>query len=818
MRLLPTLACLILAGAAALAPAAPAPDLPPLPKLTSLRGQPASAIEELKGKNGGILHGWREQLTPEQRIAWFAAMGTADPKMERRFGSAKLPASTSGYDWRTVGRYAGLSESELVQLDRDKLLLEDISLQQSFEAYTKPAHPVFITSDSALNAFHVLFEDSFRELELRRAFTLRTHLENVVKKARELLASDRNAFPRIELQPGWRHAQLVVGPALRLLGTPVDFFDADARDEIESQLQKIRAATAVELPTWLAPASRTLLALDYRRCKPVGFYTDTESLQNYFRAVRWLQSVPFRADRDDELTAIGLLGYATNQDFEHGTDQFFKNYAALVSRPDNPALPETAYDFQNLLIQRRGASSWTNLLASIRHWLLRSVVAHDDWMKLNESLRLPPEIADQLSEIQFRVLSAARLPDSLALAKLADSGRLPSGLAVAALLGSDFARRQLNDVPPAKLDEALAVAREDWHPTKDDDRRGPPSFYDRYLDTLAALHLPAEPDAPAFMRSEPWAAKSCLTTLASWAQMRHAFTLQAKQSAMYMGLVNVPPGFVEPNPEFFRRLADLVEFGASSLDRADAFLPSAEAEAESLRISADHLEALGLHLPAASPKMLQDLTPEQRSSYRTAVAAHEDDWPNLHKVPIAPGSQASEFQKFHQERIAELRQRADDLASGKKLPALRRSVSEERWGTLKSVTRRLEALAHKQLRRQPWTTDEEIFIRNYGEQLAFVHGYFGNSWLTPRDDAPRWASVARDPNTDTQLAVGIGRARLIHVLYPYGDGEVLCTGAVMSYYEYPEPGTPLTDVEWRTKLDSPAAPPLPEWLKPYLAR
>lgn len=113
---------------------------------------------------------------------------------------------------------------------------------------------------------------------------------------------------------------------------------------------------------------------------------------------------------------------------------------------------------------------------------------------------------------------------------------------------------------------------------------------------------------------------------------------------------------------------------------------------------------------------------------------------------------------------------------------------------------------------------EDDFIRKYGEQLALVHGYFGNSWLTPRDDAPRWASVAHDPNSDTQLAVGVGRARLIHVLYPYGDGEVLCTGAVMSYYEYPACGTPLTDTEWRAKFDGPTAPALPAWLSPYLAR
>ena len=404
-------------------------------------------------------------------------MGTADPKMERRFGSAKLPASTSGYDWRTVGRYAGLSESELVQLDRDKLLLEDISLQQSFEAYTKPAHPVFITSDSALNAFHVLFEDSFRELELRRRFqpahpTRKRRKESPrTPRERPQQLSPRRAPTRLA------HAQLVVGPALRLLGTPADFFDADAREEIERQVEKIRAATAVELPTWLAPASRTLLALDYRRCKPVGFYTETESLKNYFRAVRWLQNVPFRADRDDELTAIGLLGYATNQNFEHGTEQFFESYAALLGRPDNPALPESAYDFQNFLLQNRDASSWTTQLASIRHWLLRSVIARDDWMKLK---RLTTSASRTLRQDPRnpvpRPLRRARCPTRSRLAKLADSGRLPSGLAVAALLGSDFARRQLRNVPPAKLDEALAAAREDWHPTKNDERRGAPEF------------------------------------------------------------------------------------------------------------------------------------------------------------------------------------------------------------------------------------------------------------------------------------------------------------------------------------------------------
>ena len=55
------------------------------------------------------------------------------------------------------------------------------------------------------------------------------------------------------------------------------------------------------------------------------------------------------------------------------------------------------------------------------------------------------------------------------------------------------------------------------------------------------------------------------------------------------------------------------------------------------------------------------------------------------------------------------------------------------------------------------------------------------------------------------------------MLYPYEGREVLCTGSVMSYYEYWERDR-LTDDEWKAKLDSPAAPPPPDWLAPFVAK
>ena len=64
-------------------------------------------------------------------------------------------------------------------------------------------------------------------------------------------------------------------------------------------------------------------------------------------------------------------------------------------------------------------------------------------------------------------------------------------------------------------------------------------------------------------------------------------------------------------------------------------------------------------------------------------------------------------------------------------------------------------------------------------------------------------TVYQDPNVDRQLAVGIGRARALYVLYPWKGKPILCRGAVMSYYEYPS-NRRLTDLEWKGVLDSPA--------------
>src|SRR5262249_53815497 len=167
---------------------------------------------------------------------------------------------------------------------------------------------------------------------------------------------------------------------------------------------------------------------------------------------------------------------------------------------------------------------------------------------------------------------------------------------------------------------------------------------------------------------------------------------------------------------------------------------------------------------------------------------------------------------------------ADDLEKGKlakyrlfrELMNLQYADIAPLWGKLTALCYRLEALAHKQLRKAPFNVDESRFLKEYGVQLAAVMLHAGNAYISPKDDAPRVADVFSDPLNRRYLEIGIGRARAFYVLYPDNDREILCRGTVLPYYEFGY-AQRLDDAEWKALLDSEKRPDLPAWVKPILA-
>jgi len=794
--------CLLLALASALRAAEPPPE-PVYPERANMTDAQFSAAHS----RWLAAHSeWEANLTAQQYLEFRGRERNLPPdpedaKRDRQYErSQRLPLPTDCYTWQAAAAESKLDAATIAALAKDKIAYGP-SVKQSFEPYL--GGPVFITSDSILNAFHVLFEDSFRELELRRAARFRPDFEKLLTSARQLAATgDILAPERAAL--ALQHLERVLGPALVLNGTPLDFFAAANRADIQAQVDHLNAATATELPAWLAPADpASLLAIDYARCKPVGFYTAPARLAAYFRAMRWLQLVPFRANREPEFDAMVLLACASHDcGFIYRTNLM----SSILGPSDDPSPLELDDALDTTYPRRR--SGFDSRLPEVRQEAVRKLIANG-YYRINTDLRAQRTLAQTYNQLTFRIVPQSALPDSVLFQQLLDHDQKPSGLAVAALLGSPFASRQLT--PTLRQSVVDANASADTRPIN---RQNGPSLYDCYLSMLRALFLPPEPEAPAFLRSEAWTAKSTQTALAGWAQMRHTFTLQAKMSVHYLGLITVPPGFVEPAPVFYARMGELIAECDKVLCEAEVYLDSATDHADAYRDLCSYITSRWINAPPTPDEQLfepRDHSVDELRRSRWAkgefeVLAKAQGWSNEENPNL--------FRQYLRKLVVSLEAKAARLERGEESLPASESDLRERWQKLARIVARLESLAHKQLRGQPWTNDESHFLKSYGEQLAFIHGYYGNSWLSPRDDAPRWAEVSGLPEPGKFLAAGVGRPREFYVLYPWNGTEVLCVGSVMQYYEY-ETAERLTDDAWRALLDSPAAPPLPAWFQPY---
>ena len=80
------------------------------------------------------------------------------------------------------------------------------------------------------------------------------------------------------------------------------------------------------------------------------------------------------------------------------------------------------------------------------------------------------------------------------------------------------------------------------------------------------------------MQTQAWKDKELQTSLASWTELRHDTILYAKQSYTYT-LAMLPPktkGYVEPVPEFYSRMAALVNMTLNGLKSFNAINKSEE--------------------------------------------------------------------------------------------------------------------------------------------------------------------------------------------------------------------------------------------------
>ncbi len=153
---------------------------------------------------------------------------------------------------------------------------------------------------------------------------------------------------------------------------------------------------------------------------------------------------------------------------------------------------------------------------------------------------------------------------------------VPSGLDLAAALGSRFARVLLKDeipkYPPlgTVLEELAARARE---PVKN-------NLYDAWISALG-VQWANEVALPALADPQLWQAKRLQSGLASWATLRHATAVVSKRTVTECNpssptgfeqiAMRPPRGYVEPDPNTFAVIANLFDALARSVQTSGDF-------------------------------------------------------------------------------------------------------------------------------------------------------------------------------------------------------------------------------------------------------
>lgn len=693
-------------------------------------------------------------------------------------------------DWKVRAKELDLSETAIAQLERDSILVTDNTYKQVFSPYFGGG-TAFITSDALLNAYHTLYEESIFRLESTNAGRLSLFLKIVLGG---LKGADGGITGNDDLKKrAGRRARLVTGIAYRLLDDEFRFNDPELDSILDDETKRIISATGQRMPEWLGVSSDSFMGIDYNRYKPRGFYTRSERLSRYFRAMAWLQSIPFRIDHDEEFLAFLML----KETVEYVDDHGLIDYGRLLGSPDNiDVLNCPGYTSGNIDL------SGKDLEQLKEHY--RKIATDRQTNQINDAAP------------GLRILSACQTPGALLFSKTTGPERvLPSGLDVATAMGSDYAGRLLGD-PASDLQKNIALTKSRFKGIPGaPSNHGPrqlSSLYYTYLYALQALVDAPESDAPDFMRTTAWTVKSLNTLLGSWAQMRHTWSLQAKQCIQWVCASDSPSGFVEPEPDFFARMADLAHETRKLLNQTGALEPDYQMFAEHLRYfertcgklkNRDEFEkrfhALQSHEQAClllayglldcSPSTAEWGSPEH---YQESKA-----W--IIKL-------ANDIENNHIDRHPEIK-RKFDLLNG---------LLIYRWDKLGYTCRRLEVIAHKQLRGKAFSASDSAFIKDFGKELADLMFYEGNSYLNPRDDAPRIVDVYSHINkTAKHLHVGVSRTRELLVLYPWQGQTYLCRGAVMPYYEFSHP-TRLNDAEWKEMLDSKNRPTIPEWFAPIV--
>lgn len=454
---------------------------------------------------------------------------------------------------------------------------------------TKNGRPNFVTIDSVLHTFHILYDYTLRNLEINKFLP---DLKNLTKVLLQNTLSQYRSITDPKLKYAAKKNIAYFAVALKLL-EPETTIPPDVKDFVEQELNLIENHSGFHDSPIFGYKE------DYSQYIPRGHYTRNEDFKKYFKTMMWYGRMMFRVespnDKEKDLEEIRqallislILSQSKVNQEEALTvfDRIYQPTVFFIGKTDDL----NVYDYLRIARKILGENIKINDLSDktkIDKFI--SEVKALSVPKISSSFVLDIEDTAKVNKA-FRFIGQRFIPDSYIFQQLVflnykgDDSFLPftaahiqrgimrvfpRGLDIAAVLGSQRAKEILDNEKDSfyeEYEERLRKLKNEFSSLPQE--QWCESLYWNWLYTLLPTLTIKGSGYPIFMQQTSWLDKDLNSFLGSWTELRHDTILYAKQiyTLEQTSIEEVPKqkledrGYVEPNPEVYARLASLVRF------------------------------------------------------------------------------------------------------------------------------------------------------------------------------------------------------------------------------------------------------------------
>jgi hypothetical protein len=518
---------------------------------------------------------------------------------------------------------------------------------QQYEANRYLYIPNFVTTDSIVHNYHLVFDYLLKDLEQKKLADEVKNLNALMLKASE------DQYDAVK-GTSWENAakrNVAFFAVASKLSDPSVAVPSYVSDPVNQELALINAHNElVPSPVMnLGETNNIVEALkeDYSQYIPRGHYDKTDQLKAYFKTMMWYGRLTFRFKSDDETKSAALITTALEQKsqgdswdkiYEPTTffvgvsdDITFKQLKDVMDKvyggaPDAPSLAKDDAKFAQFLDAARKMPAP----------MINSVPIFDPTIQ--------PDRAKEISGFRFmgqRFTVDASIFQQLVYRDVdpkpnGDRRLLPKGLDIPAALGSDEALNILKstgetDYP--KYSDNMGKLRQ--YLSKLPVPVWTQNLYWGWIYSLLPGLDTKLTGYPSFMQNTAWTDKQLNTFEGSWTELKHDTILYAKQVYAELGgggdiKQEDDRGYVEPNPYGYARLASLLRMTSEGLQSRGLLTDAA-------RDNLEKMQDLVLSLKTISEKELNGvaLSNDEYDLIRSYGGQLEHFWLEANKEEMA---------------------------------------------------------------------------------------------------------------------------------------------------------------------------------------